>query len=61
MTSRPLYEPHEGHTRCGSFAALHCGQRLVRAALTRQAAFRFRVRDLDIFFLGTAMARPFHH
>ena len=33
----------------------HCSQATVVGALTFQAAFRRRVRERDIFFLGTAM------
>lgn len=59
-TSRPLYEPHSGHTRCGSIADLHCGQVVVVGAATFHIALRRRVRDLDIFFFGTATGSSFH-
>ena len=59
-TSRPLYEPHSGHTRCGSMAELHCGQVVVVGAATFHIALRRRVRERDIFFFGTATGSSFH-
>ena len=58
-TSRPLYEPHSGQTRCGSVGALHSGQIVVVGADTFHIALRRRVRERDIFFLGTATGSPF--
>src|SRR3989304_4549734 len=61
MTSRPLYVPHDGHARCASLGALHCGQGWVWGVSTFQCAARWWVRERDIFFFGTAMSEPFRH
>jgi hypothetical protein len=58
-TSRPLYEPHSGQTRCGIMAELHWGHVVVVGADTFHVALRRRVRERDIFFLGTATGSPF--
>ena len=54
-TSRPLYVPQVGQTRCGRFGELHCGQRFTRGASIECVARRLSRRDLDVFFFGTAM------
>lgn len=55
MTSLPLYVPHARHARCGSFAALHCGQIDREGVVKKSCALLIFLRDLDVFFLGTAM------
>jgi hypothetical protein len=50
-----LYQPHDGHTVCGSFAALHLGHTLRDGAASFHAPARWlRVFIFDFFFLGTA-------
>src|SRR5687767_7880960 len=53
--TRSLYHPQEGHTVCGSFAALHRGHTLRDGAASFHAPARWlRVFIFDFFFLGTA-------
>jgi hypothetical protein len=55
MTTRFLYQPHDGHTVCGVRAPPHREQVLRAGASRRQLlARRLRVFDFDFFFLGTA-------
>lgn len=55
MTSLPLYVPQLGQARCGSLGALHWGQTDTEGAVMKSCARRIFLRDLDVFFLGTAM------
>ena len=58
--SRPAYQPHTLHTRCGRLTAPHRGQVLCAGADTRQAdARRLRPLALDVFFLGTAIEQSY--
>src|SRR5215216_3453911 len=55
--TRPLYQPHVGHTTCGCFTLPQRGQVLRAGASSCQAAARWlRDLDFDFFFLGTAIA-----
>lgn len=55
MTTRFLYQPHDGHTVCGVRAPPHREQVLRAGASRRQLlARRLRVFDFDFFFFGTA-------
>jgi hypothetical protein len=55
MTTRFLYQPHDGHTTWGSFAAAHRGQTLREGLPSFHAPdLRLRDFDFDFFFLGTA-------
>lgn len=55
MTTRFLYQPHDGHTVCGVFALPHRGHVLREGTLSFHAPARWlRDFDLDFFFLGTA-------
>ncbi len=55
MTTRFLYQPHDGQTVCGVFALPHRGQVLRAGASSFQADARvLRLFDFDFFFLGTA-------
>jgi len=54
-TSRPLYVPQVGQTRCARFGCPHCGQVLTRGALIAWVARRLSRRDLEVFRFGTAM------
>ena len=47
--------PHDGHARCGSLAALHCGQIDTEGGVRKSCALLMFLRDLDVFFLGTAI------
>jgi hypothetical protein len=56
MTTRFLYQPHDGQTVCGSLALPQRGQVLRDGASSFQAAARWlRDFDFDFFFLGTAI------
>ena len=58
-TSRPLYVPQVGQTRCGRFGWPHVGQTLTFGALIACVARRLSRRDFEVFRFGTAMAaRP---
>ncbi len=53
--TRSLYQPQDGQTVCGSFAAAQRGHTLRAGAPSFQAPARWlRVFILDFFFLGTA-------
>src|SRR3954463_4787651 len=53
--TRSLYQPHAGHTVCGSLAAEHRGHTLRDGADSFHAPARWlRDLDFDFFFLGTA-------
>jgi hypothetical protein len=54
-TSRPLYVPQVGQTRCGRFGWPHVGQTLTFGALIACVARRLSRRDLEVFRFGTAM------
>jgi len=54
-TSRPLYVPQVGQTRCGRFGCPHCGQTLTRGAPIACVARRLSRRDFEVFRFGTAM------
>ena len=55
MTARFLYQPQDGHTVCGSFAAAQRGQTLRAGAARRHDPARWLwVFIFDFFFLGTA-------
>src|SRR3954462_10920666 len=55
--TRSLYQPHAGHTVCGSLAAEHRGHTLRDGADSFHAPARWlRDLDFDFFFLGTATA-----
>ena len=54
-TSRPLYVPQVGQTRCGRFGWPHVGQTLTFGALISWVARRLSRRDLEVFRFGTAM------
>jgi hypothetical protein len=55
--TRSLYQPHAGHTVCGSLAAEHRGQTLRDGADSFHAPARWlRDFDFDFFFFGTATA-----
>jgi GNAT superfamily N-acetyltransferase len=54
-TSRPLYVPHVGHTRCARFGCPQLGQVLTRGASIECVARRLSRRDLEVFRFGTAM------
>jgi GNAT superfamily N-acetyltransferase len=54
-TSRPLYVPQVGQTRCGRFGWPHVGQTLTFGALIAWVARRLSRRDLEVFRFGTAM------
>jgi len=55
MTTRFLYQPHDGHTVWGVFAFPQRGQVLRAGASSFQADARvLRLFDFDFFFLGTA-------
>src|SRR5437588_3202330 len=56
-TSRPLYVPQVGQTRCGRFGDPHCGHVLTRGASILCWARRWSRRALDVFLLGTAIER----
>ena len=57
--TRSLYQPHDGHTVCGSLAAAQRGQMLRDGAPSFHAPARWlRVFDFDFFFLGTAIRTP---
>ena len=50
-TSRPLYVPQVGQTRCGRFGELHCGQMFTRGAsiaCVRAALVAARLRGLSL-------------
>ena len=55
MTSFPLYVPQEEQTRWGSLGALHWGQTEEAGAVRKSWALLMFFRDLEVFFLGTAM------
>ena len=55
-TSRPLYVPQVGQTRCGRFGWPHVGQTLTFGALIACVARRLSRRDLEVFRFGTAIA-----
>src|SRR3954471_17280702 len=55
-TSRPLYVPQVGQTRCGRFGEPHWGQLLTRGASIACVARRLSRRDLEVFLFGTAMS-----
>lgn len=55
MTSLPLYIPQEGHARCGSLGALHCGQVDTFGGVRKSWALLMFLRDLEVFFFGTAI------
>jgi hypothetical protein len=56
MAVRFLYQPHEGHTVCGSLALPHRGHTLRAGASSFHApARRLRDFDFDFFFFGTAI------
>jgi len=46
-----------GHIRCGCFGRPHCGHVFTRGASIRCVARRLSLRDLEVFFLGTAIGR----
>ena len=55
--TRSLYQPHAGHTVCGSLAAAHRGHTLRDGADSFHAPARWlRVFIFDFFFFGTATA-----
>ena len=54
-TSRPLYVPQVGQTRCGRFGWPHVGQTLTFGALIACVARRLSRRDFEVFRFGTAM------
>jgi hypothetical protein len=55
MTTRFLYQPHDGQTVCGVFALPQREQVLRAGASSFQADARvLRLFDFDFFFLGTA-------
>src|SRR3954464_12972086 len=57
--TRSLYQPHAGHTVCGSLAAAQRGQMLRAGAPSFHAPARWlRVFIFDFFFLGTAIWTP---
>jgi GNAT superfamily N-acetyltransferase len=55
-TSRPLYVPQVGQTRCGRFGWPHVGQTLTFGALIACVARRLSRRDFEVFRFGTAIA-----
>jgi hypothetical protein len=56
MAVRFLYQPHDGHTVCGSLALPQRGHTLRGGALSFHApARRLRDFDFDFFFFGTAI------
>jgi len=55
MTSFPLYVPHDEQTRWGSLGALHWGQIEDAGTVRKSWARLMFLRDLEVFFLGTAM------
>jgi hypothetical protein len=57
MAWRPAYHPQLPHTTWGTLAALQRGQTLRAGSFKVQAdARRLRLLDLEVFFLGTAIA-----
>ena len=55
MTTRFLYQPHDGHTVCGVLALPQRGQVLRAGASSFHADARvLRLFDFDFFFFGTA-------
>ena len=52
-TSRPLYVPQVGHTRCRIRGLWHCGQRASGFAGRPKWAVRPPFRFLECFFLGS--------
>jgi aryl-alcohol dehydrogenase-like predicted oxidoreductase len=56
-TSRPLYVPQVGQTRCGRFGLPHCGQTFTFGAPIACVARRLSRRDFEVFRFGTAMGR----
>src|SRR5690348_16964640 len=57
-TSRPLYVPQVGQTRCACFGEPHCGQVERRGASIACVARRLSRRDLEVFLFGTAIGGP---
>ena len=55
MTSFPLYVPHDAQARWGSLGALHWGHTEEAGAVRKSWARLMFLRDLEVFFLGTAM------
>ena len=55
MTSRPLYVPQTPQARWGTCFEPHCWHATSVGGAIFHCALRRRVRDRDIFFLGTAM------
>jgi len=55
-TSRPLYVPQVGHTRCGRFGCPHWGQTFTFGASIACVARRLSRRELDCRLFGTAMS-----
>src|SRR5690606_5809806 len=54
-TCSPLYVPHVGHTRCGSFGSPHFAQLCTEGISAFIAPRRFRLRCFETFFFGTAI------
>src|SRR5690606_28383342 len=54
-TCSPLYVPHVGHTRCGSFGSPHFGQRCAEGISAFIAPRRLRLRCFETRFFGTAI------
>jgi hypothetical protein len=55
-TSRPLYVPQFGQTRCGRLGWLHVGQTLTGVAEIACVARRLSRRLFEVFRFGTAMS-----
>ena len=57
-TSRPLYWPHFGHTRCGSFGSWQFGHSERPDAFSASCARRVLVRLLECLRLGFGISLP---
>jgi len=56
MTSLPLYVPQVGQARWGSLGDLHWGHDETDWVVRKSWALLIFFRDLEVFFLGTAMS-----
>src|SRR5688572_19888901 len=58
MICLPLYVPHVGQTRCGTFGSPHFGHLFVATTSAFIAPRRLRRRCFETFLFGTAMYPP---